>query len=87
MESAATRRGWVTAMRPASPRPASRQIFGQLSALARAGLAGDDDDGVRLQCREDFVPAVADGQGGWVSGDWAIFASLFAQASRVASLA
>ena len=87
MERAATRRGCVTAMRAASPRPASRADFGQLSALTRAGLAGDDDDGVRLNRREDFVPAIADGQGGWVGGDWAVFAPPLAQARRAARLA
>ena len=35
--------------------------FGQLSALSRAGFAGDDNDGVFLDCGEDLVLVAADG--------------------------
>ena len=36
--------------------------FGQLSALSRAGFAGDDNDGVFLDCGEDLILVAADGQ-------------------------
>ena len=40
---AATRRGWVWPISPSTPRPELEAQLRQLRALARSGLAGDDD--------------------------------------------
>ncbi len=59
---AATRRGWVCPIIPSTPRPASRHSFGQLGALARPGLAGDDHHLVVADRGEQLVAPLGDRQ-------------------------
>ena len=59
---AAMRRGCVWPIRPRSPRPAARQIFGQLRRLAGTGLAADDHDRVLADRARDLVGALRDRQ-------------------------
>ena len=60
--------------------------LGQLGAFARARFAGDDDDGVFCDGCENFVLALADRQSSRIGGNGAIYAALFAQGARFASL-